>query len=346
MKRVENPPNPYESAHREWLEPPPEVRVEVYQERARSILAQNDSPDVPFRWSCNPYRGCQHACAYCYARPTHEYLGYGAGTDFDTKLVVKVNAPELLARTFSGRNWQGESVHFSGATDCYQPLEAAYDLTRRCLQVCLEYRNPAAVVTKSCLVARDAELLAELNRAAGAQVCVSVPMADRQMTKAMEPQAATPERRFETIRRLAAAGVPVGVIVAPVILGLTDREIPAVLQQARGAGATRASYVPLRLPGSVEQVFLTRLRRELPLHARRVEQRMRDLRGGRLNDPRFGRRMTGTGPYWGSVKQLFELWRDRLGYDGAESTGSLSETCRTCLARTRTRKATQMTLFD
>jgi DNA repair photolyase len=346
MKRLENPPNPYESSHREWLEPPPRVQVEVYEEQVRSALAENDSPDVPFRWSCNPYRGCQHACAYCYARTTHEYLGYGAGTDFDAKLVVKVNVAQRLAEAFSRPGWQGESVHFSGATDCYQPLEAVYGLTRRCLEVCREYRNPAAVATKSYLVVRDADLLAELSRAAGAQVCISIPMTDRQMTRALEPQAPTPERRFDAIRRLAAAGVPVGVIVAPVILGLTDREVPTVLQRAREAGATRASYVPLRLPGSVGEVFLTRLRRELPLHARRVEQRMRDLRGGRLNDPRFGHRMRGAGSYWDSVAQLFELWRDRLGFDEADRSGPLSETCRTCLARGRGPRAKQLPLFD
>ena len=335
MKRVENPPNPYVSTYREWLEPPPEARVEVYEERARSILSENDSPDVPFRWSCNPYRGCQHACAYCYARCTHEYLGLGAGTDFDTKLVAKVNAPELLARAFSRRGWPGEAVHFSGATDCYQPLEAVYSLTRRCLEVCIEHRNPAAVVTKSFFVARDAELLARLNRVAGAQVCVSIPMADHTVAQALEPQAPPPARRFEAIRRLTEAGLAVGVIVAPVVPGLTDRDIPAVLQQARQAGATRASLVPLRLPGSVEQVFLPRLRRELPLHARRVEQRLLDIRGGRFDDPRFGRRMRGQGPYWESITRLFEIWRQRLGFEQAQRSGTLSETCTSCLARKR-----------
>ena len=187
LRRVDNPPNPYESAHCEWLEPPPQAKVQVYEERARSILSENDSPDVPFRWSCNPYRGCQHGCAYCYARPTHEYLGFGAGTDFDTRLVAKINAPELLAAALARRGWSGEAVHFSGATDCYQPLEAVYRLTRRCLEVCLEHRNPAAVVTKSYLVIRDAELIAELNRVAGANVCVSVPMIDGQTCHALEP---------------------------------------------------------------------------------------------------------------------------------------------------------------
>ncbi|MCH7813216.1 MAG: radical SAM protein [Planctomycetes bacterium] len=346
MKRIDNPPNPYVAEHRQWLEPPPPARVEVYEERSRSILAQNESPDLPFRWSCNPYRGCQHGCTYCYARTSHEYLGLGAGTDFETKLVVKVNAPELLAKTLSGRGWSGEHVNFSGVTDCYQPLEAVYRLTQRCLAVCLEHRNPAVVVTKAFLVARDAELLAELNRVAGAQVWVSIPIADPTISRALEPQAPPPQRRFEAIARLSAAGVPVGVMVAPVIPGLSDRDIPAILRQAREAGAARATCIPLRLPGSVEQVFLSRLRRDLPLHANRVEQRLRDVRGGRLDEQRFGRRFRGQGVYWESVKRLFEVWRDRLGFESAGGGGAMEKPGHACGARTDARQSRQLTLFD
>ena len=236
MKPIDNPPNPYESACTQWLEPPPEARLQVFEEQARSALAENDSPDLPFRWSCNPYRGCQHACAYCYARTTHEYLGFGAGTDFDTKIVVKVNLPEVLDKTLARRSWQGEAVHFSGATDCYQPLEASYGLTRRCLEVCLKRRNPVAIITKSYLIARDADLLADLHRTAGVRVFVSVPMLDATACKALEPQAATPARRFLAIARLADVGIPVGVMVAPIIPGLSDREVPQILQEARAAG--------------------------------------------------------------------------------------------------------------
>jgi len=349
VKLVENPPNPYESAHREWLEPPPEVRLEVYEEQARSILAENDSPDIPFRWSCNPYRGCQHACAYCYARATHEYLGFGAGTDFETRLVVKVNAPELLAKALSRRNLAGEYINFSGVTDCYQPLEAVYRLTGRCLEVCLAKRNPVGVVTKSYLIVRDAEVLAELNRVAGAQVYVSIPMADRTISKAMEPQAPTPERRFEAIRRLADAGVPVGVMVAPVIPGLTDRDIPVILQRAREAGATRASCMPLRLAGNVREVFQTRLRREMPLRAERVLQRLRDIRHGQLNDSRFGWRMRGDGPYWESVIRLFDVWRTRLRFQQEipSSDGAAGAVfCENRLVRPRTIPLRQLRLFE
>jgi DNA repair photolyase len=313
MRPVSNPPNPYLGEHREWLEPPPAARVEVYEETARSILSENDSPDIPFRWSVNPYRGCQHACAYCYARPYHEYLGMGAGTDFDTKLVVKTNAAALLRAAFSKKAWRGEQVNFSGVTDCYQPLEAVYKIMRACLEVCREFRNPVAVVTKSFLVMRDAELLAELDRAAGATVYQSIAFADDATARLIEPQAPPPSKRLEAMRRLTAAGVPVGVMVAPIIPGLNDRDIPRILEQAAAAGARSAAYIALRLPGSVEPVFFERIRATMPDRVARIEARIREIRGGRLNDPRFGRRMCGSGTYWESVRNLFRMSRERYG---------------------------------
>ncbi len=313
MKLVANPRNPYESIHREWLGPPPAAILEVYHESAPSILSKNDSPDVPFRWSVNPYRGCQHACAYCYARPYHEYLGYGAGTDFDTKLVVKTNAPELLDTAFRRRSWRGECVNFSGITDCYQPLEACYSITRRCLEVCLGHRNPVAVITKASLIRRDADLLVELNRRAGATVCISIPFADPETARAIEPQTPAPSCRFETLRVLSDSGLPVGVLVSPIIPGLNDREVPEILRLAADAGARSASYTALRLPGTVQTVFLSRLAQALPLRAGRVESRLRDARGGQLDDARFGFRMRGTGAYWDSVRRLFEVSARRFG---------------------------------
>lgn len=313
MRRVDNPPNPYLSEHREWLAEPPPVELEVYEEQARSILSENDSPDVPFRWSVNPYRGCQHACAYCYARPTHEYLGLGAGTDFDSRITVKVNAPELLTLALSRPSWKREMIAFSGATDCYQPLECVYRLTRRCLEVCRELRNPVGVVTKAYLVVRDAELLADLNARAGARVWLSIPFADERAARVIEAGAPPPARRFEAIRRLAAAGVPVGVLVAPIIPGLNDRDLAQVLTRAAECGASAASYTALRLPGSVKEVFLSRLAAALPHRAVRVERLIRDMRGGALNDPRFGCRMQGQGVYWESIEQLFEKTAARLG---------------------------------
>lgn len=313
LRQVDNPPNPFLSQHAEWLEPAPTAKFEVFEETARSILSKNDSPDIPFTWSVNPYRGCQHACAYCYARPYHEYLGYGAGTDFDTKIVVKVNAAELLEAETSRNSWKQEVINFSGITDCYQPLEASYELTRGCLEVCLRRSNPVAVITKSFLIVRDAELLAELHRRAGAHAFISIPFADAERCKLIEPQAPAPARRFEAIRRLHQAGVPVGVIAAPIIPGLNDTEIPAILQQAAEAGACWAGYTALRLPGSVESVFVSRLREALPLRADRIINRLREMRGGKMNNAASGERMRGEGAYWESIRSLFALHRDRLG---------------------------------
>lgn len=322
MKLVANPPNPHLSEHREWLGPPPPVKLVVYEELSRSILSENDSPDIPFRWSVNPYRGCQHACAYCYARPTHEYLGFGAGTDFDSRITVKFNAPELLAREFSRPGWKRERVCFSGVTDCYQPLEAVYQVTRRCLEVCHQFRNPAGIVTKSYLVVRDAELLTSLNRRALARVYISIPFADDGVARKIETGAPPPSRRFEALRCLSAAGVPVGVMVAPIIPGLNDRDIPRILQRAAECGAEWAGCQALRLPGTVEDVFLSRVREQLPGAAGRIEARIRDMRGGALSDSRFGCRMTGHGPYWESVRQLFEKSVQRWALNRRE--------CETC----------------
>lgn len=316
LRRVDNPPNPYETEHREWLEPPPDAKIEVYEETAASILSENDSPDLPFRWSVNPYRGCQHACSYCYARPYHEYLGLGAGTDFETKLIVKRNAPQLLRQALSRSSWEGESINFSGITDCYQPLEANYGVTRRCLEVCLECRNPVVVVTRSVLVVRDAALLCELDARAGARVQFSIPFADAAMTRFFEPFAPPPKRRFEAMHRLHDAGVPVGVLVSPVIPGLNDRDIPQILKHAADAGAETASFTALRLPGSVEGVFLDRLREVMPLRADRIINRIRDIRDGALTDNCFGERMRGHGPYWDSICELFAVSKKQYGFEG------------------------------
>ena len=318
LRVIDNPPNPYHTRHAEWLEPPPEAKIEVYRETARSILSKNESPDLPFRWSVNPYRGCQHACAYCYARPYHEFLDWGAGTDFDTKIVAKVNAPELLRAALTKRGWRRERINFSGVTDCYQPIEASYELTRRCLEVCRDLANPVAVVTKGCLVVRDAELLADIQRRAGATVYMSIPFADRKTSKLIEPQAPPPQRRFETIRRLREAGVPVGVFIAPVIPGLTDRDIPRILERAAAAGATSASMQMIRLAPSVREVFVSRLRAVMPDRAEAVLKFIREMRGGELDDPRFGHRMRGTGPRWESIVQLFELSKRRYGMSEIE----------------------------
>ena len=311
---IDNPPNPWASTAVEYLEaPPPEMKLEVYEDHSRQILATTDSPDVGFDYSVNPYRGCFHACAYCYARPSHEYLSFGAGTDFDRRIVVKPQAPELLRQALSKRSWKREMVVFSGVTDCYQPLEASYQLTRRCLEVCADMQTPAAVITKAPLVERDIDVFLRLHQAAEAHVTVSIPFWDAETARAIEPYVATPQRRLRTVERLASAGVSVGVNVAPVIPGLNDRDLPRILTAARDAGATSAGYVLLRLPGSVREVFVDRLRRNLPLAADRVLHLIRETRGGELYDPRFKIRGRGEGPYAQAIHQLFQNTAARLG---------------------------------
>jgi DNA repair photolyase len=315
---VANPPNPWLSEHVEWLGEPPEAKLEVFEERAKSILSRNDSPDIPFEWSLNPYRGCYHGCAYCYARPGHEYLGFGAGTDFERKLVVKVNAPELLRARFERRSWTGAPLMFSGVTDCYQPLEAAYGLTRACLELCHAYRNPAMLITKGALVRRDAELLGALARDAAATVTLSIAFADDDLARRIEPWASPPSRRLEALRVLSEAGVDVGVSVSPVIPGLNDDQIPAILEAAAAAGARHAFMILLRLPGPVSSVFEVRLRRSVPLRADKVLHALDEMGGGpggaRARSG-FGARMVGVGPRWQAIRAVFETHRRRLGLD-------------------------------
>jgi DNA repair photolyase len=313
---ISNPPNPWATTEVQYLddlEGAPSVRLEVYEDHTRQILSRNDSPDVGFNWSVNPYRGCFHACAYCYARPSHEYLSFGAGTDFDRKIMVKLRAPELLRAAFRKKSWRRETVVFSGVTDCYQPLEAAYRLTRGCLEVCADEGNPVGVITKAPLVERDLDVLQTLSRTAGAHVTVSVPFWDAERARAIEPYVATPQRRLRTVEALARAGISVGVNVAPIIPGLNDQDVPRILTAAREAGAVTAGYVLLRLPGSVKVVFEERLRSALPLAADRVLHRIRETRGGELYDPRFGVRGRGEGSYALAIRALFETTAARLG---------------------------------
>ena len=310
---VSNPPNPWASTSVEYLEETPQVKLEVFEDHSRTILAKNDSPDVGFNYSVNPYRGCFHACAYCYARPSHEYLSFGAGTDFDRKIVVKLNAAALLRQAFGKKSWSREAVIFSGVTDCYQPLEAAYRLTRGCLQVCAETANPVGIITKAPLIERDLDILQELARVASVQVMVSIPFWDPDKARAIEPYVATPARRLRTIRALADAGISVGVNVAPIIPGLGDEEMPRILAAARDAGATHAGYVLLRLPGPVAEVFEERVRAAMPLRVERILHRIRETRDGRLNDPRFGSRGRGEGPYAAMIRNLFLVTATKLG---------------------------------
>ncbi|MEZ6013841.1 MAG: radical SAM protein [Planctomycetota bacterium] len=316
---VSNPPNPWTRASGgyevDWLGEPPPAAVQVYEEDARDVLAQNDSPDVPFRFSVNPYRGCQHACAYCYARPGHQHLGFGAGTDFDTRIVVKRNAPERLRVAFARRSWRRAWVAFSGVTDAYQPLEASYELTRGCLEACLDFSTPVGVITKSALVRRDAALLGRIAERAGARVFLSIPFADAAMARAIEPWAPTPAMRFEALRVLSEAGVPTGVSVAPLVPGLNDSQVPEILDRARAAGASRAFTILLRLPAEVRPVFIERLTAAYPDRAKKVLAALEEARSGQAAPSAFGDRMRGSGPRWQLARDLFDLNCKRFGLE-------------------------------
>ncbi|HYQ00230.1 MAG TPA: PA0069 family radical SAM protein [Polyangiaceae bacterium] len=346
---VRNPPNRwrkelviYEESSQEDA---PRLELTVFEDQTRQILSDNDSPDLGFKFSINPYRGCLHGCAYCYARPTHEYLGFGAGADFERKIVVKPHAAALLREAFEKPSWLGELILFSGNTDCYQPLESSYGLTRGCLEVCAEYRNPLHVITKSTLVERDADLLAELASHGSASVTLTIPFWDPAIARALEPLVPTPARRIETVRRLAARGIPVSVNIAPLIPGLSDRDIVHVLEAAHAAGAVSAAMIPLRLPGSVEPVFVERLREALPLTAEKVLARVREMRGGKLNDPRFGNRMQGDGPYIQAVRLLFDQTARRLGLGTREMDMTKEQDRPPTTFRRPTDKGGQLRLF-
>ena len=315
MRTVSNPPNPFESTYRELLEPAPAATVEIFRDASREILSRNDSPDLPFRWSVNPYRGCFHGCAYCYARPSHEYWGFGAGTDFESKLVVKEDAATLLRQAFERPSWKGELIVFSGNTDCYQPLEASYGLTRACLDVCADYRNPVGIITKGALVLRDVDVLARIQQKAWMRVYLSIPFADEEVARKMEPHAPSIGKRFETMKVLSEAGISTGISIAPVIPGLNDEAIPELLERAWAAGARMATFSLLRLSGSVESVFLDRIKEIYPDRFSKIINRLREVRGGQLSEAAFFDRHHGTGIYWQMIQQLFEVARRRAGFD-------------------------------
>lgn len=315
MRRTDNPQNPFEAHSIEWVEEPPYALLEVREERSKSIVSGNDSPDIPFRWSVNPYRGCYHGCAYCYARPSHQYWGLGAGTDFERKIIVKVNAPELLRARFDEASWVGDPITFSGNTDCYQPLEAAWRLTRGCLELCAEYQNPVAIITKNALIARDVDVLRELATRARVRVYISIPFADDDKARAIEPGASPPSKRFAALEALSAAGIDTGVAIAPIIVGLNDPDIPELLARARAAGAKYAFKTAIRLPAEVLPVFESRLAQAYPGVAAKVMSAVVQIRRGKKNESAFGDRMRGYGPRWHVIEDLFELHAQRLGFD-------------------------------
>jgi DNA repair photolyase len=291
----------------------PAPQTLFFRDRSRSVLAENDSPDIPFRLHFNPYRGCEHGCSYCYARPTHEYLSLSAGLDFETRIMVKPNAPDLLRKALSSPRWEPQPVGISGVTDAYQPVERRARITRRCLEVFAEFRNPVGIVTKSALVARDRDVLAELARHQAAVVFLSITTLDAELARLMEPRAAAPHARLRAIRELTDAGVPCGVMMAPVIPGLNDHEAADIVAAAAAAGARGAAHVLLRLPFAVKELFSDWLDRHVPEKKDKVLGRIRDLRDGKLNDSTFGKRMTGEGPWAEAFRSLFRAARKKAG---------------------------------
>jgi len=316
-----NPGNRFESLHLEkdeleldGDEVPARVETQFFIDHSRSIIAYNDSPDIGFNASINPYRGCEHGCVYCYARPSHEYLGFSSGLDFETKIMVKQNAAELLRKEFSSKKWQPQVLAISGNTDCYQPVERRLKITRACLEVCAEFRNPVAIITKNHLVTRDIDLLSRLAEIRAARVFISVTSLDPNLARILEPRTSMPSHRLAAVRELAAAKIPVGVLIAPVIPAINDAEIPKILEAAAKAGASMASYVMLRLPHGVKQLFADWLERHFPDRKAKVIHRIESIRGGTLYNAKFGERMKGEGIFAEQIEKLFSVAFRRQGF--------------------------------
>ena len=288
-------------------------KTEVFEDTAKTIISHNDSPDVSFDSSINPYKGCEHGCIYCYARPTHCYLGHSAGLDFETKLYAKPNAAALLEREFKKPGYKPETIVIGGNTDPYQPIEREHRITRSILEVMATANHPLGMITKSALVTRDIDILGPMAAKNLARVAVSITTLDRHVARAMEPRAATPSKRLEAVRRLSDAGIPVTVMVAPIIPGLTDHEIEPILEAAREAGAREAGYVLLRLPLEIKDLFREWLREEFPDRADKVISLLRSMHGGRDYTADFGIRQRGRGPYATQIAQRFRLTKKRLG---------------------------------
>jgi len=292
----------------------PNPQTIFLDDSSESIIARNDSPDISFAAGINPYRGCEHGCAYCYARPYHEYLGFSAGLEFETKIMVKRRAAELLRRELSRPKYEPQVLAMSGVTDCYQPAERKFRITRACLEVLAEFRHPVSLITKNFLITRDLDVLKELAAFDGVHAHISITTLNPELAAKMEPRASRPGHRLRAIEMLARAGVPVGVSVAPIVPGLNDREIPAVLEAARQAGAISAGYTLLRLPHGVKDIFTDWLKVNFPEKLDRILGTVREVRGGKLNVSAYGTRMRGEGPYADQIAQMFHVFRERLGF--------------------------------
>ncbi len=345
---ADNPPNRFEKIH---LEPDedwnpeadedggrtPGPRTQFFKDHSQTVISRTDSPDVGFMASLNPYRGCEHGCIYCYARPFHEYLGFSAGLDFESKIMVKEDAPELLRQELSSPKWQPQVIFLSGVTDCYQPVERKLKLTRRCLEVLAEFRNPVFIITKNQLVTRDIDVLSELARHKAVSVWLSITTLDPEIRRVMEPRTSPPAARLAALRELARAGIPVGVNAAPMVPGLTDHEMPAILKAAAEAGATAAGYTVVRLPYAVAPLFEKWLETHFPDRKEKVLNRLRAMHGGKSYDATWGKRFSGEGIFAEQIAQMFEVARRKAGIKN--EGGELSTTA------FRRAGGTQLSLF-
>ncbi len=294
-------------------QPGRQVVTHTLRDDTRSIINRVDSPDLPFHWTVNPYRGCEHGCIYCYARPTHETLGFSSGLDFETRIMAKADAPALFKRELAHPRWKGEPIVFSGVTDCYQPLEAKLELTRQCMRIAAEARQPVTIITKNRLVLRDLDLLSELNRFHAVHVAISITTLDHDLAAVMEPRASSPAHRLQTVRKLAEASIPVTVMVAPIIPTLNDRHIPAVLKAAAEAGAANAGYTLVRLPYQIKALFEEWLARHFPDRAQHCTNLLREMRGGELYNAAWGSRMRGQGPLAEQIARTFKVFARKFG---------------------------------
>jgi DNA repair photolyase len=324
---VSNPPNRFEQIvferDEDWdPENDPAPATRFLRDNSQTLITYNESPDIPFNAGINPYRGCEHGCSYCYARITHEFLGFSAGLDFETRIMVKEDAPALLRKELSAKRWKPQLLAMSGVTDCYQPIERRLQLTRNCLAVLAEFRNPVGIITKNHMVTRDIDLLQELARHNAVGVNVSINSLDADLARRLEPRASSPRHRLAAVEVLAKAGIPVGVLVAPIIPGLNDHEVAKVLEAAGKSGARWAGMEILRLPLTVSAIFQDWLERNEPGKKAKILDRIRSMRGGKLNDPRFGERMRGHGVFADQIRQMFEVARRKAGL--AEDAPALS----------------------
>lgn len=340
-----NPVNRFEKIEVASEEAPPDkVPTRYLVDGSKTVLSRNQSPDVPFDLSLNPYRGCEHGCIYCYARPTHEYFGLSAGLDFESIIIAKKDAPELLRQELRARSFRPQMLGLSGVTDPYQPIEQKLGITRRCLEVLVEARCPVSLITKNALVLRDLDLLKELATFGAISVALSITTLDAELARKLEPRASHPRRRIEAIARLREAGIPAGIMTAPIVPAITDHEVPALLEAAAQAGALFAGYTVLRLPGAVEPLFQEWLECHFPDRAAKVLSRLRQMRGGELNQTNFGSRMKGEGLFAEQIRNLFYLHSRRLGLQSGRESMKLSTAAFRPPADLR--PGTQLGLFD